>query len=101
MKISMEYGSNTFGNTRNAPQYSVRLNRASRGDSISIRFDYASPAAGRGVGGAQGSVRGVSVDIPRKTAEALSHALQLALSDTTSTEVDFAVDENQATPAVS
>lgn len=94
MKSIMVYGANTYGNSKtNADQYLVKLRRVKGGDEISIAFSFDKPAEGRGIGGSRGSVRSVSVTLPAKTAQALSHALQLALSETASTDVEFRIEE--------
>jgi hypothetical protein len=93
MKTSMKYGGNTYGNKANADSYLVKLSRTAARDSVSISFIFDLPAAGRGVGDAKGNVRNISVIIPRKAAQALSHALQLALSDTASSDTEFRIDE--------
>jgi hypothetical protein len=93
MKCSMVYGANTYGNKTNAAEYLVKLKRGKEGDAISIRFNFDKPAEGRGIGYSRGSVRSVSFTLPSKTAEALSHALQLALAETASTDVEFRIEE--------
>jgi hypothetical protein len=93
MKSVMKYGANVYGNETNADEYLVKLKRGEGGDEISISFGFDKPAEGRGIGGSRGSVRSVSVTLPAKTAEALSHALQLALSKTASTDVEFRIEE--------
>jgi len=89
----MLYGANTYGNKSNAAEYLVRLMRGKEGDAISISFDFDKPAGGRGIGYSKGSVRSVSFTLPAETAKALSHALQLALSETASTDVEFRMEE--------
>lgn len=98
MKSQMVYGANTYGNTENAPQYKVTLKRAMWHKGISIVFNFEQPAEGRGVGTSRGSVRSVSLELPASTAEALSHALQLALSDTASSDLAFTIDEGAKNP---
>jgi hypothetical protein len=94
MICSMNYGANTYGNEKNAAEYLVKLTRKKGGgDKISIFFAFDRPAEGRGIGDSRGSVRSVSVTLPAKTAKALSHALQLALSETASTNVEFRIEE--------
>jgi hypothetical protein len=94
MKSSMDYGARTFGNTgSNAPSYTVKLSRSSSKGPIKISFGFDRPADGRGVGIACGKVGRVQLELPRGTAEALSHALQLALSDTASTDLQFTINE--------
>ena len=93
MKCSMIYGANTYGNKTNAAEYLVKLTRRKGGDAISISFGFDKPAEGRGIGYSRGSVQSVSFTLPAKTAEALSHALQLALSETASTAVEFRIEE--------
>jgi hypothetical protein len=89
----MDYGSNTYGNVGNAASYKVKLKRSSAIGAVAISFDFDKPAERRGVGTSRGEVRRVSLELPRSTAQALSHALQLALSDTASTELEFTIDE--------
>lgn len=93
MKSSMDYGVQSYGNTGNAPSYTVKLSRSSTKGSIEISFRFDQPAEGRGVGVARGKVSRVQLELPRGTAEALSHALQLALSDTASTDLQFTINE--------
>ena len=93
MKSVMEYGANSYGNETNAAEYLVKLRRDKGGDKILISFGFDKPAKGRGIGWSRGSVRSVSVTLPAQTAQALSHALQLALSETASTDVDFRIEE--------
>jgi hypothetical protein len=73
--------------------YKVKLKRSSANSVIAISFDFDKPAEGRGVGTSRGEVRRVRLELPRSTAQALSHALQLALSDTASTELELKIDE--------
>jgi hypothetical protein len=89
----MDYRGKSFGNTGNAPSYRVKLERSSAKGAIRIVFEFDKPAEGRGVGSLRGEVKRVRLDIPRSTAEALSHALQLALSDTASTDLEFTINE--------
>jgi len=96
MKASMKYGGATYGNTGNAGKYVVKVSRVG-GDSISLSFVFDLPAAGRGVGDAKGSVRSVALTLPADTAKALSHALQLTLSNTASSETQFRIEEPTAT----
>lgn len=93
MKSSMEYRTNVYGNTGNAPSYTVKLSRAVSKGAITITSCFDSPAEGRGVGASRGDVEQVRLELPRKTAQALSHALQLALSDTKSTDLQFQIDK--------
>ncbi len=93
MKSSMVYGTNTFGNTDNAPKYAVKLTRVNPRGEISISFNYEKPAPGQGVRKASGSVKRVSLTLPVETARALSHALQLALAETASTDFEFKISE--------
>jgi hypothetical protein len=93
----MIYAGATYGNAENAPRYAVKLSRAGR-ESVSISFIFDIPAGGRGVGDAKGNVRTVSLVIPADTAQALSHALQLTLANTASSETQFQIDEH--TPAL-
>lgn len=93
MKCSMEYGVNTYGNSANAPKYGVKLTRRKKRGEITILFSFENSAAGRGIGQAQGRVESVSLRLPASTAQALSHALQLAIADTASTDVEFEIDE--------
>ena len=95
MKSLMTYGANTYGNAVSAKAYTVKLTRSGRRDAIAITFDFASPAIGRGVGAAKGQVERVKLELPRETSEALSHALQLALADTASAEVEFKIEERE------
>lgn len=96
MKTSMKYGGTTYGNTGNAAKYVVKLSRGVSA-SVSITFVFDMPAAGRGVGDAKGNVRSVSLVLPGDTAKALSHALQLALSNTASSEMEFKIEEPAST----
>ena len=93
MKTEMVYGAYTYGNKNNAEDYSVKIAREKARKLISITFEFSRPADGRGVGYAQGQVQSVALDLPRGTAHALSHALQLALADTASTAVEFEISE--------
>lgn len=93
MKSTMFYKGATYGNTTNASEYTVTLKRANGGSAISVSFGYTQPAAGQGVGRDAGNVKSVSLTLPAKTAQALSHALQLALADTGSTDFEFKISE--------
>ena len=95
MKTVMNYGANTFGNADNAGCYTVRLTRSAGQNSITISFKFANPASGRGVGSSRGKVKDIELELPRETSAALSHALQLALADTASAEVEFKIDEHK------
>lgn len=94
MRSTMEYRGSSYGNSDNAPNYAVKLSRSDR-DAISISFVFDSPAAGRGVGDAKGSVRNISLEIPAETAHALSHALLLSLSQTASCGTEFRIEEGR------
>jgi len=96
MKCSMSYGANNYGNTENAAEYVVKLARK-KGGKISISFAFDKPAEGRGIG-SPGLVKSVSVTLPAKTARALSHALQLALSQTATPNVTFKIKEEKEGP---
>jgi hypothetical protein len=93
MKSSMDYGTNTYGNVGNAPSDAIKLVRRDVHGPITISFQFDRPAEGRGVGGSRGQVKRVELELPRNTAQALSHALQLALSDTASSELAFQINE--------
>ena len=95
MKSSMDYGTNSYGNTDNARSYTVKLVRQIPGGDVAIKFLFDEPAKGRGVGRSSGQVTRTELQLPRSTAQALSHALQLVLSDTASTELQFKIDETQ------
>ena len=92
MRCSMLYGAKEYGNAENAPHYGVRIHRSGRGE-VSVTFVLDEPARGRGVGGGQGAVQRVSISIPEKTAEALSHGLQLAMSRISDREIKFRIEE--------
>jgi hypothetical protein len=93
MRSAMNYGTNTYGNKTNADEYLVKLTREKEVGEISISFGFDKPAEGRGIGWSRGSVQSVSFTFPAKTAQALSHALQLALSETASTDWEFRIEE--------
>jgi hypothetical protein len=50
MKCPMEYGAYTYGNSVNAPKYSVRLTRRKKRGEVAILFDFEESAAGRAKG---------------------------------------------------
>ena len=97
MRSFMVYDTYAYGNKTNAAEYLVKITRGREADEISISFDFDKPAEGRGIGWSRGSVRRVSVTLPAQTAQALSHALQLALSETVSTDWEFRIEEQSRT----
>lgn len=93
MKATVVYRGNKFGNRRNAQRYTVVLTRLKGRKRMRLSFVYGEPAPGRGVGPQRGDVEELTLVLPTKTAEALAHALKLALADTASPSLEFKITE--------
>src|SRR5262245_42181707 len=93
MKVKVVYRGRNFGNPISASRYTVALARLKGRKRVRLSFIYGEPAPGRGVGPGRGEVDGLEVILPRSTAEALAHALQLGLSNTANPTLEFRITE--------
>jgi hypothetical protein len=98
MKVTVVYRGKKYGNPISASRYTVALARLKGRRRMRVSFIYGEPAPGRGVGPGRGEVDRLEVILPRSTAEALSHALQLALTDTESPSLEFRITEAAVRP---
>jgi hypothetical protein len=96
MRCTIRYQSNEYGNSENAPKYKVRVD--DRAGNVRLNLEFDAPAAGQGVGYAQGQVQQVVLEFPPETAEALAHALQPMSKSTVGGPFTFSIDETAGLP---